>query len=188
MQAATTFAVLLAVLAASEAKLSCEECVNEMHHLGGFVKNAGPAITEFLKEEYCPTLDSEDCGHHLDEHYPHILDAVVHHFFMDRAVHMCQLMHACPYKNTPSVALTGLKPDDFTCDDCTSGLDYIRMYMLDQFVIDEMVVYLEHNFCTAEHKDCAKDVARHFPAMHVMSMEKFFVPLEICTNAQVCEA
>ena len=187
MQAATTFTVLLAFFAASEAKLSCEECVNEMHHLGGFVKAYSPTITKFLQDEYCPTIDSEDCHNHLDEHYPHILEAVVRHFIIDGAVHMCQMMHACPYKNARSV-LTGLKPDGFTCDDCTAGLDYIRMYMLDQFVIDEMVVYLEHNFCTPEHPNCAKDVAKFFPAMHVMAMEKFFIPLEICTKAQVCEA
>jgi hypothetical protein len=177
-------AVLLAVLAGSEARLSCEECTMEMHKLGGFVKAYAPTITQFLKDNYCPEINSPDCGNHLDEHYPKILFAVVDHFFVDRAVHMCQLMHACPYKNLPALFVE----DAFTCDDCTRGLEYIRGYMLDQYVIDEMVVYLEHNFCTPQMEGCPRDVARHFPAMHEMAMTEFFIPLDICTKAGPCQA
>ena len=38
-----------------------------------FVKAYAPTITQFLKDNYCPEINSPDCGNHLDEHYPKIL-------------------------------------------------------------------------------------------------------------------
>ena len=36
--------------------------------------------------------------------------------------------------------------------------------------------------------DCKQLVAEHFPNMHTMAMEKFFIPTEICMNEPVCGA
>ena len=184
MQASITFTVLLVLLAGSQAKLSCEECTMEMHKLGGFAKAMEKEIIGFLQEEYCPTVESEDCFHHLEEHYPQILGMVVHEFIEQRAMHMCQLMHACPMKSAAAM----IKQDDgFTCDDCTRGLDYIKVYLTDRDVVEEMVVFVQHTFCKPEMEMCGRDIAEHFPEIHLMTMKKFFVPLDICTNAGPCE-
>ena len=35
---------------------------------------------------------------------------------------------------------------------------------------------------------CKQLVVEHFPAMHAMAMEKFFIPTEICMSEPVCGA
>ena len=78
-------------------------------------------------------------------------------------------------------------------------------------MIAEYVVYLEQNFCLSKlrtyskiclkpkaqyspgdhHHDqdaCKQLVVEHFPAMHAMAMEKFFIPTEICMHEPVCGA
>ena len=36
--------------------------------------------------------------------------------------------------------------------------------------------------------DCKQLVVEHFPNMHTMAMEKFFIPTEICMSEPVCGA
>merc|ERR1711879_500201 len=68
-----------------------------------------------------------------------------------------------------------------TCPECVEGMEWVGAYMNDPLWIAEYVVYLEQNFCVG-HNDhhCIDMVQRHFPPMHQMTMEKFFVPQEIC--------
>ena len=38
-----------------------------------FAKAYGPTITKFLEDNYCPEIDSPDCAHDVNTHYPQIL-------------------------------------------------------------------------------------------------------------------
>merc|ERR1712049_46544 len=96
----SSLVVLLALSSNSEARLQCDDCVQEMHKLGVLVKFYGEAISQYLQENYCPTLDSEDCLHDINNFYPKLLGVVIDHFIVDGAVHMCQMMMACPARAT----------------------------------------------------------------------------------------
>merc|ERR1712223_275413 len=181
----TALTLVASLFGSSTAKLTCDECAMEMHKLGGFAKAYGPTIAKFLKESYCPTIDSPDCMHHLDRHYVQLLELIVHHFIQDGANHICAMMMLCPARS-PRVLLTQKAADKFTCDDCVAGLDFVQGYMLDEYVIEEFVVYLEQNFCLPDMPGCDKAVAVHFPPMHQMAMKEFFIPHDICAKADVC--
>jgi hypothetical protein len=60
------------------------------------------------------------------------------------------------------------------------------MYIEDPIMVAEYVVYLEQNFCHSDWEDCKELVVEHFPAMHMLAMEKFFIPTEICMSEPVC--
>eukprot|EP00091_Calanus_sinicus_P018250 TRINITY_DN4100_c0_g1_i1.p1 TRINITY_DN4100_c0_g1~~TRINITY_DN4100_c0_g1_i1.p1 ORF type:complete len:114 (-),score=17.33 TRINITY_DN4100_c0_g1_i1:142-483(-) len=62
----------------------------------------------------------------------------------------------------------------------------LRAYLEDPIMVAEYVVYLQQNFCTSDMHHCHDTVAAHFPAMHDMAMEKFFIPTEICNQEPVC--
>merc|ERR1719278_186605 len=72
--------------------------------------------------------------------------------------------------------------------ECIKGLERVEMYIEDPIMIAEMTVYLEQNFCLSDWEDCKTLVVEHFPAMHTMAMEKFFIPTEICYQEPVCGA
>merc|ERR1719378_1361474 len=50
----------------------------------------------------------------------------------------------------------------------------------------EFCIYLEQNFCLSDWDDCKQLVEELFTGMHVMAMEKFFIPTEICMQEPVC--
>ena len=73
-----------------------------------------PYIAEYLKDNFCPTVqDVEECEQHLINYYVHQLvslfvvifitfissykfqGAIVQHFFVDGAVHVCQTAGIC---------------------------------------------------------------------------------------------
>ena len=79
------------------------------------------------------------------------------------------------------------------------GLEWVEAYIEDPIMIAEYVVYLEQNFCLGENEgmlicwifdgcllddweDCKHLVVEHFADMHIMAMEKFFIPVEICNQ------
>merc|ERR1719391_458370 len=111
--------LLLGLVGGGMGKLTCPECVVEMHKLGVFVKEYGPYISKFLAENYCPTVNSPDCEHHLEKHYVTMLGMVTNHFIVDGAMHICQMMMTCEAKTLDEPP----KPD-FSCRDCVekSGL------------------------------------------------------------------
>ena len=74
----------------------------------------------------------------------------------------------------------------YTCDECVQGLEWVEMYLEDPIMIAEFRIYLEQNFCLSDWDDCKQLVEEHFTAMHVMAMEKFFIPVEICMQEPVC--
>merc|ERR1712113_337267 len=74
---------------------TCSECVDEMHKLGWMVKEGAEDITAYLQANYCPTLGDDDsgeeeCEEELSRYYVGMLFAVVEHYFVDGAVHVCQ--------------------------------------------------------------------------------------------------
>eukprot|EP00091_Calanus_sinicus_P020227 TRINITY_DN541_c0_g1_i15.p1 TRINITY_DN541_c0_g1~~TRINITY_DN541_c0_g1_i15.p1 ORF type:complete len:189 (-),score=61.61 TRINITY_DN541_c0_g1_i15:3-569(-) len=161
--------------AAPDARFSCSECVDEMHKLGGMVKYGAKDIMDYLTANYCPTLpeDSHACEHDLSRHYIGMLYTIVNHFFVDGAVHICQTMGVCDARR-------------YTCEECVEGLEWVEGYLEDPIMVAEYVVYLQQNFCTSDMHHCHDTVAAHFPAMHDMAMEKFFIPTEICNQEPVC--
>merc|ERR1712037_568034 len=108
--------LIAAAAAAPEARFSCEECVREMHGLAAMVKMGAIPIHDYIRDNYCLSLDST------------------------AAQHFCE----------------------------------------DPIMIAEFRIYLEQNFCLSDWDDCKALVGEHFTGMHVMAMEKFFIPTEIC--------
>merc|ERR1712098_884593 len=74
----------------SSPRFSCEECVREMHGLGGLIREAAPFIEEYLASNYCPTVDAHHCEENLTVDYVRALYAIVEHYFIDGALHVCQ--------------------------------------------------------------------------------------------------
>merc|ERR1711913_141978 len=160
---------------APDPRFSCHECTDEMHKLGFMVKYAAKDIMEYLTANYCPTLpeDSHACEHDISRWYVGMLYTVVNHYFVDGAVHVCQTMGVCDAR-------------EYTCDECTQGLEWVEAYLEDPIMIAEFRIYLEQNFCLSDWDDCKQLVEEHFAGMHVMAMEKFFIPTEICMQEPVC--
>merc|ERR1712080_42791 len=141
-------------------EFTCSECVHEMHQLGWMVKYAAEDIHNYLVANYCPTTGDPSCPENLSWYYVGTLHAVVNHFIVDGAVHICQTMMECEaYRR-------------YTCDECIYGLEYVERYLEDEIMINEMVVYLEQSFCLSSWEGCKENVATHFPAMHKMAMDK----------------
>jgi len=168
--------------AAPEPRIACQECMDEMHMLGYIVKMGSAEMEEYLKVNYCPTLDEEfqsRCEQNLADNYVAMLQMVVNHFFVDGAGHICTAWGVCQPKEV--MALIGKQPRPFTCPECLEGMELVGAYMTDPLWISEYTVYLEQNFCVG-HNDhhCVDMVAMHFPPMHAMAMEQFFVPQQIC--------
>ena len=92
--------------------------------LRGHIHEKGPAIAQYLADNYCPTLeDQADCPDHLAHWYPHLLQvpqavrdhsstffgsreavkhsqiiivqALVRHYVVDGAEHLCMSLGAC---------------------------------------------------------------------------------------------
>ena len=74
----------------------------------------------------------------------------------------------------------------FTCPECIEGLQFVEAYMNDPLWVNEYTLYLELNFCAEKPEHCPDMVKRHFPAMHAMTMEEFFVPESLCGMYPVC--
>merc|ERR1712071_525059 len=168
---------VVGTMAAPDPRFTCSECVDEMRKLGHLVKEGAKDINAYLTDNYCPTLDDPEdqavCGEYLGRYYVEGLYAIVNHFFVDGAVHICQTMGVCDARR-------------YTCEECVEGLKWVEGYMEDPLMVAEYVVYLEQNFCLDE--TCKEGVKRHFASMHAMAMEKFMIPQEICNNEPVCGA
>ena len=78
-------------------QITCDECVEEMHRMSFIVKLKAREIEQYLTANYCPTLpeDSHACDHDLPLHYVEMLYAVVEHYFVDGAIHICQAWGVC---------------------------------------------------------------------------------------------
>merc|ERR1711894_63491 len=61
------FPLIAAASAAPEPRFSCEECVREMHGLAAMVKMGAIPIHDYIRDNYCPTLDSTAAQHFCDE-------------------------------------------------------------------------------------------------------------------------
>merc|ERR1712126_526245 len=109
----------------------------------------------------------------LSKYYVGMLFGVVEHYFVDGALHVCQTAGTCSAR-------------EYTCDECIQGLEWVEMYLEDPIMIAEFRIYLEQNFCLSDWDDCKALVEEHFTGMHVMAMEKFFIPTEICMQEPVC--
>merc|ERR1712241_1350541 len=170
---------------------TCHECTDEMRKLGWMVNQGAEPIMQYLQANYCPTLGEEDvelCNEHLAEYYTWMLYAVVEHYLVDGAIHICQTMGVCDAKASGYLPPSHPGSRRYTCEECVEGLQWVKEYMEDPVIVAEMVVYLEQNFCLDEWQFCKPGVADHFPPMHKMAMEKFMIPVEICNREPVCGA
>merc|ERR1712038_1166910 len=66
---------------------SCSECVAEMHKLGWMVKQGAVPIHDYVAANYCPTLGEDQDPDNIEEG---MLFALVEHYFVNGAVHVCQ--------------------------------------------------------------------------------------------------
>merc|ERR1712123_224019 len=175
------FAVAICVLLGAahssplgEQRFSCQECVHEMHDLGFMIHVAAPDIEQYLADNYCPTLeDHPQCEEDMTHAYMVLLGAIVHNYFIDGALHMCQTGGLCD-----------VYAREYTCDECVQGLEWVEMYLEDPIQVAEYALYLMQNVCLDDR--CRDLVANHWPAMHWMAMEKFMIPQEICNQEPVC--
>merc|ERR1712142_358050 len=156
-------------------QMLCEECIEEMHRLNWLVKLHAREIEQYLTANYCPTLpeDNHACDHDLPLHYVEMLYAVVEHYFVDGAVHICQAWGVCHARS-----------GRFTCEECIEGLEWVGAHMTDPLWVAEYVVYLQQNWCTDPR--CHQMVAHHFPPMHAMAMQHFWHPQAACNQLPVC--
>ena len=101
--------------------------MDEMHMLGYIVKSGAAEMEvmcitnktfltsscfsqEYLKVNYCPTLDEEfrpRCEQNLADNYVAMLQMVVNHFFVDGAGHICTAWGVCQPRDV--AALIGNK-------------------------------------------------------------------------------
>merc|ERR1711976_999101 len=190
MMKISIFALLATVCVAvtgSEAepstRINCQECVDEMHHLGGLIRQGAPLIENFLKGNYCPTLDGhvEQCQEDLAHNYVGMLFMIIQHYFVDGAVHICQAWGVCDVET-----MIENEPRRYTCAECVEGLEWVQGYMEDPLWIAEYTLYLEQNFCVNKPQMCPDVIKRHFPPMHQMAMEEFWDPQNLCDMQAVC--
>merc|ERR1712112_411817 len=165
---------IVGAFSAINPKFSCQECVDEMNDLAYLIQAGAPAIEAYLAANYCPTIEDPEnrCEEDLSHGYSLMLSAIVNHYFVDGALHICQIGGRCDAQR------------EYTCDDCKEGLRWVEMYMEDPIQVSEYTLYLIQHVCTDER--CQNVVAEHFPPMHYMAMEKFMIPDEICNQEDVC--
>merc|ERR1711915_1045814 len=133
--------ILGVALAAPDMRMTCEECVREMHSLGRLIKDGAPFIVDYLRGNYCPTVnDVEECEQHLVKYY------------------VCQTAGTCGVVK------------EYTCEECIEGLEWVQAYLLDPVMIAEFTIYLEQNVCIDEWEGCKEEVAKYFKPMHLMAM------------------
>merc|ERR1712127_11314 len=165
-----------AALASPKAE-SCKECIHEMERFGQMVHDGADVMAAYLADNYCPTIEEEHqeaCPDHLATWYPHMLAAVTNRLIVHGAEHMCQAMGACqPYR-------------EYTCEECVEGMEFIEAYLEDPIFQGEASLFLQQHWCKEDMPNCVAVVARHFIPMHVMVMEKFMIPQDICNLQPVC--
>merc|ERR1712012_736524 len=84
----------------------------------------------------------------------------------------------------PTIEACHPKQRAFTCDECVAGMKWIEAYLEDPIFQAEALLYLEHNWCDPHHhgEHCIETLQRHFIPMHVMVMEKYMIPTDICNT------
>merc|ERR1711936_272201 len=89
--------LVVGAFAAPESRFLCSECVDEMHKLGHMVKMGAVVIHDYIRDNYCPTLGGHQhfCRESLSRYYVGMLYAVVEHYFVDGALHVCQTGGVC---------------------------------------------------------------------------------------------
>merc|ERR1712122_170271 len=65
---------------------------------------------------------------------------------------------------------------------CIEGMEWIEAYMEDPIFQAEAALFLEQHWCSPERPQCIPAIQHHFIPMHVMVMERFMVPTDICNN------
>merc|ERR1711971_955807 len=105
MRVVILLSLLAGAIAAPESRLFgptiptflCSECVDEMHKLGHMVKMGAVVIHDYIRDNYCPTLGDHRhfCRESLSRYYVGMLYAVVEHYFVDGALHVCQTGGVC---------------------------------------------------------------------------------------------
>merc|ERR1712168_426738 len=103
-------------------------------------------IIIYLKENYCPTLDDETCGHNVEVHYPHMLHLVIDEFITRQARVMCYRMGYC---DDPFLR-------KFTCDNRNAEMRIAKAILTGEDHIAEMVAFLQENCNAEEHPHCKK--------------------------------
>merc|ERR1712117_370688 len=78
--------LIAAAAAAPEQRFLCSECVREMHGLAAMVKMGAIPIHDYIRDNYCPTLDSTAAQHFcedsLSKYYVGMLFAAVEHWLL----------------------------------------------------------------------------------------------------------
>merc|ERR1712211_112006 len=92
MRAIVLLSLLAGAMAAPESRFLCSECVDEMHKLGHMVKMGAVYIHDYIRDTYCPTHGDHQhfCRESLSRYYVGMLYAIVEHYFVDGALHVCQ--------------------------------------------------------------------------------------------------
>jgi len=183
--------LVLSLLAGINANLrmDCSECLDEMHGLNQLIQMGGQTIEDFLITNYCPTVSPDpnshiQCERDLAGNYVILLEMVVEHFFVEGAEHICKAMGVCPIRESDRLP----KIAEYTCQECIEGLEWVEAYMRDPLWVAEYTLYLEENFCPtqAATQRCVDLVKEHFPPMHSMAVEEFWIPEDLCGLQPVC--
>merc|ERR1719295_883675 len=96
-------------------------------------------------------------------------------------------MALCGRRCRASLHVSGsLTTREYTCEECVEGMEWIEAYFEDPIFQAEALLWLELNWCDDEKPMCIPALQDHFIPMHVMAMDKFMIPVEICNEEPVC--
>ncbi|XP_023343401.1 uncharacterized protein LOC111712881 [Eurytemora carolleeae] len=160
---------------------SCEECLDVVALIGNWTHAAADNIANYLEEEYCPTVEDEECAMHVNEMYPTMLEMIAEEFIILDAVRICNHLKACDLKERNPM----LK--EMTCDDCKHYLEEIKHILTNKETVTEMEHWLERHFCTDDIPHCPRFVRTHFYPMHEMAIHYFLHPKDNCNGLGYCE-
>ncbi|XP_023343403.1 uncharacterized protein LOC111712883 [Eurytemora carolleeae] len=160
---------------------SCEECLETIPLIGTWIHEGADDIASWLEENYCPTVEDEECAMHVNEMYPTMLEMIAEEFIILNSVRICNHVHACDLKETDPI----LK--EMTCQDCDRILGDVRDMLTDRDQVQEMEHWLERHFCTEEIPHCPRFVRTHFYPMHEMAMRHFLHPHDNCVRLGYCQ-
>ena len=160
-------------------------------------------VKDYLVANYCPTQEDQDfCVDKMSRYYVGMLVTTDVDFSQTNCISGCHsppLLHGwSPARLSDHGSLWCLRQEvaiwllqttkyatfRYTCEECVQGLEWVEAYLEDPTMVAEFVVYLEQNFCLSDWDDCKEHVKVDFPRMHMMAMEKFMIPTEICNNVR----
>ena len=86
MMQASIFTFVLLCTAQVYGFESCDECLETIPLIGTWIHESAGTIASWLEENYCPTVEDEECALHVNEMYPTMLEMIAEEFIILNSV------------------------------------------------------------------------------------------------------